>query len=220
MILSFILSLLLLSSSALAEVEITPPYECSPVVDSPRTGSAPECLPEGWRSGLDAYCQPISMTKISRVQADSLFRELAADPAIPFRYLPDGCQARAQRMAEILLSRGIHPGKIFVKGKFEVPNQWDPHWPIVRWQFHVGLVVSTEEGNFVIDPSLFAEPVSVERFLATFKTFPVSRIDEVYLTGPYTYELNHRALLLDDFRARDLQCGAELLKAGLIFQGN
>lgn len=209
----------LLSAPASAEFEIPPPYECSPVADSPRTESAPLCLAEGWRSGLDAYCQPLAFTAISRERAGALFRELAADPEIPFRFLPDGCQARAQRMAEILLARGVRAGKVFVKGKFELPNPFDPLWPVVRWQYHVAIVVSTEEGNLVIDPSLFSGPVGLEHFLGTFRAFPVSRIDEVYLTGPFTYELNHRALLLEGFRARDLECGAGLLRAGLVLQG-
>ncbi len=217
---AYILSFLFLFSvPAGADFEIPPPYECSPVADSPRVESAPLCLAGGWRSGLDAFCQPLSFTAISRDRAESMFRELVADPAIPFRFLPDGCQARAQRMAEILLARGVRAGKIFVKGRFELPNPFDPLWPVVRWQYHVAIVVRTEEGNIVIDPSLFAAPVSLEQFLDTFRAFPVSRIDEVYLTGPFTYELNHRALLLDGFRARDLECGAELLRTGLVLQG-
>lgn len=211
--------LFLFSAPAGADFEIPPPYECSPVADSPRTEGAPLCLAEGWRSGLNAYCQPLAFSVISRERAGSLFRELAADPEIPFRFLPDGCQARAQRMAEILLTRGVRAGKVFVKGRFELPNPYDPLWPVVRWQYHVAIVVRAKEEVLVIDPSLFSAPVSLGQFLSAFRAFPVSRIDEVYLTGPYTYELNHRALLLDGFRARDLDCGAGLLRAGLVLQG-
>ena len=210
---------LILGHSAKADFETPPPYECSPIAETSRRLDAPKCLAEGWRNGQDAYCETLAITKISLWQSLALFRELAQDPAIPFRFLPDGCQARAQRMAESLLSRGVRPAKLFVKGKFELSNLWDPLWPVVRWQYHVAIVVSTEEGNKVIDPSLFSEPVSIDRFLSTFREFPVSRIDEVFLSGPHTYELNHRALVLDGFRERDLACGAELLRTGLVLQG-
>jgi len=214
-----LITLFLFSAIASADYEIPPPYECSPVGDSPSASLPPLCLPEGWRAGLDAYCQPLFLTAISRARAESLFQELAGDPEIPFRFLPDGCQARAQRMAEILLLRGVRSAKVFVKGRFELPNPSDTLWPVVRWQYHVAIVVSTDEGKMVIDPSLFASPVRLEYFLDTFRAFPVSRMDEVYLTGPYTYELNHRALQLEGFRARDLECGAEMLRTGLILQG-
>ncbi len=70
----------------------------------------------------------------------------------------------------------------------------------------------------VIDPSLFSKPVSVDEFVSKLASFPVSRIDELYFTNAYVYELNHRALELHDFRDRGLVCMQEMLSAGLSLQ--
>ena len=217
MLLFLIFPLLLPALSALANFEINPPYECSPKGDSPRHLGSPSCLENSVREERDAYCEPISISELDASEADQIFRELAENPEIPFRFLPDGCQARAQRMAEIFIKKGFYPAKIFVKGKFEFENPWDPLWR-VRWQYHVAIVLKVHRELVVMDPSLFSKPVGIEYFLDFFRQLPVTKIDEVFLTDPYVYELNHRDLILSGFRSRDLECGEELIRTGLIFQ--
>lgn len=222
-ILLLFLPAFLLSAPALrAEVEIPPPYECSPLGDSPRTTLPPLCLDSGVQNLTDAYCEPLEISEVKESEARDWFRALASHADLPFRFLPDGCQARAQRISELLLAEGIRPGKLFIRGKFGFDNPYDSLWP-VRWQFHVAIVLRVqgekgEGGLRVLDPALFSRPVSVEDFRARFAAFSVSRIDEVYLTGPFTYELNHRPLRLSGFRARDLECGAELLRTTRLLQ--
>lgn len=221
----FLLFLALLPRPSQAFDE-APPYECSPRADTPRVSLPASCLlpKTGEQSGpaTDAFCRALPLTVVTESEASSLFREFAADPSLPFRFLPDGCQARAQRMAQLLLAKGIQSGKVFIKGKFELENPWDPLWP-ARWQYHTApvLLVKVAEGRNelrVIDPSLFARPVTLPEFASRFASFKSSRIDDLYLTGPFTYELNHRDLELYDFRPRDLECGAQMIHTGLIFE--
>lgn len=215
--------------------EDNPPYECSPPT-APFIPHAPACVysgnnaakiePDTINSGEavvpDAFCQPVALPAITESEAARLYQEFAASAELPFRFLNDGCQARAQKMAQILLSRNLKLAKIFIKGRFELDNPHDVLWP-VKWQYHVAPLVAVRAASGktelrVLDPSLFAGPVSPQEFVARFRAFRVSRIDEIYFTSPFIYELNHRSMPLQDFRPEDMACMESMLRTGRSLQ--
>jgi len=87
---------------------------------------------------------------------------------IPFTYPDSGCHARAHRMCELMLERGIVAGKIWSFGNLWVRTPNSPRCR-VPWRFHVAPVVRIEAGAGealrVLDPALFDAPVSRRRWL-------------------------------------------------------
>ncbi|MBM3819918.1 MAG: hypothetical protein FJW14_13010 [Acidimicrobiia bacterium] len=89
---------------------------------------------------------------------------------IPFAYVKDGCTARAHRMCELMLERGVRPGKVWLFGRLRVPTSSYPASDcVVPWKYHVAPVVQVRVGGrielFAIDPALFKrQAVPVERW--------------------------------------------------------
>jgi hypothetical protein len=85
-------------------------------------------------------------------------------PCIPFLYPDDGCWARAHEMCRLMINAGLKPKKVWIKGSLHVNTKNNPNCH-VSWGWHVaptlcvrGLWFQTQ--RMVIDPSLFAAPVS------------------------------------------------------------
>lgn len=92
-------------------------------------------------------------------------------PCIPFLYPDDGCWGRAHEMCRLMLAAGVKPSKVWIQG-----------WPLVAatknhpnckvtWGWHVAptLCVRTlwcTKETYVIDPSLFTGPVTVDTWKA------------------------------------------------------
>ncbi len=88
------------------------------------------------------------------------------DYCIPFQYVVDGCYARAHKMRQIMLEEyELSCEKVFsyedVTGSLAV----DAGDCCVYWWYHVAplVTVKTDLGpvKYVIDPSMFDEPVSI-----------------------------------------------------------
>ena len=86
----------------------------------------------------------------------------AVSPCIPFMYPFDGCWARAHDMCRRMLVQGITPQKVWIHGSLTVKSANSPNCT-VPWGWHVAPIVDVDLGNgpqsFVIDPSIFDEPV-------------------------------------------------------------
>ncbi len=90
------------------------------------------------------------------------------DYCIPFQYVVDGCYARAHKMRQIMLEEyNVSCEKVFsyedVTGFLAV----DAGDCCVYWWYHVAPLVTLKgaDGSFtkwVVDPSMFNEPVSIE----------------------------------------------------------
>ncbi|MEZ5012789.1 MAG: protein-glutamine glutaminase family protein [Chitinophagales bacterium] len=89
------------------------------------------------------------------------------DYCIPFQYVVDGCYARAHKMRQIMIDQfGYSCEKVF---SYEGPSGYlavDAGDCCVYWWYHVAPLVTVQMPHgikkFVVDPSMFDEPVSIE----------------------------------------------------------
>jgi hypothetical protein len=81
---------------------------------------------------------------------------------IPFAYPDDGCWGRAHEMCRLFIGAGIQPDKVWIYGRLHVVSQNKPDCN-VYWGWHVAPTLQVNVGRaiqtYVIDPSLFPEPV-------------------------------------------------------------
>jgi hypothetical protein len=104
---------------------------------------------------------------ISPEEAERLFQEAAAMDDIPFKYVDDGCYARAEKMIERLQKEGVHLDKVFASGGMLQAGEQ------IEWAWHVAPVVWVREkdgsrSSRVIDPSLMKHAVTASEWLAAF----------------------------------------------------
>jgi Glutaminase len=86
-------------------------------------------------------------------------------PCIPFLYPDDGCWARAHEMCRLMITMGLTPRKVWIQGGLYTSTKNNPTCG-VRWGWHVAPTLCVrgpgifQTQDMVIDPSLFATPVS------------------------------------------------------------
>ena len=127
---------------------------------------------------------------ISLKTAQKLFKKLAADPNVPFKFPEDGCYARAHYMAQQLEKSKIISAKIFLHGEYlHVDAPTSPNKE-VYWGYHVAPVVKVKVGKdivpMVFDPSIFDGPVHVKEWEA-IQTRPPGRFGSSYYTRRFQY---------------------------------
>lgn len=104
-----------------------------------------------------------AMTVVSsEAELMKLFNYLKNQP-IPFKYIADGCYARAHKMRQLMLQKGIECKKQFVYGSLRAFNGYC----CTSWVYHVAPLVKVKTSNGrvvekIIDPSMFQEPVAPE----------------------------------------------------------
>jgi len=104
--------------------------------------------------------------------ANQLFAHMASRHDIAFRYLRDGCSARAHLMIRDMQAHGIQAGKVWAfppgQGQSLAPSGG------IHWRYHVAPVVHVHSAHgdvpMVIDPSLFNRPVTVAEWRQHQKT--------------------------------------------------
>lgn len=95
---------------------------------------------------------------------------------IPFMYPDDGCWGRAHEMCRLMIAMGVKPRKVwinYVGSLLKVSTRNHPHCQ-VQWTWHVAPTLCvrgrwfafTCPEDYVIDPSLFAAPVTVATWKA------------------------------------------------------
>ncbi|MDR2415543.1 MAG: hypothetical protein LBD75_02815 [Candidatus Peribacteria bacterium] len=92
---------------------------------------------------------------------------VASNYCIPFRYATDGCFARAHYMRKILSDYGYNCWKIFSFGDLQATSL--ATGCCAEWDWHVAVIVNVDTGvstaQYVFDPSLFSQPISVSTWL-------------------------------------------------------
>lgn len=159
-------------------------------------------------------------------QAKQLFDDMNAltcdpvtvtPPCIPFMYPFNGCWARAHQMCRLMLAQGITPQKVWIHGNLLVKSANSSNC-LVSWAWHVAPIVEVDLGtgpqSYVIDPSIFSEPVS-QAVWASVQGDPNATLQvtswTIYIgstTDPYPYNqpdpwvdadlLNFRTLLQNE----------------------
>jgi len=125
---------------------------------------------------------------VTPAQAAQIFKLMAAQSDIPFKYPKDGCYARSHAMEQRILGLRIRPIKVwaFPLSTGESLVAKTPHDPrgYVTWSYHVAPCVRVRDSYgkiqaMVIDPSLFRQPVSVATWTAAM---PSTRRRHAYVT--------------------------------------
>ena len=128
------------------------------------------CWPWRWR-----FCWPWRWFYcISKKKAQQVFDTLNATscnpltvppPCIPFLYPDDGCWGRAHEMCRLMINMNLKPKKVWIQGSLHVVTKNKPNCH-VYWGWHVAPTLCVRKCWFwgtqqmVIDPSLFAHPVT------------------------------------------------------------
>jgi hypothetical protein len=110
---------------------------------------------------------PVGYTVTPR-QAIQVFRWMASQRDIAFRYPTDGCYARAHLMILRMQKAGFKPAKVWSFANGEELYVRTPNIPrgYVTWKYHVApiLRVRLKDGRqrwYVIDPALFKAPATL-----------------------------------------------------------
>jgi hypothetical protein len=130
------------------------------------------------------------VTVLSPQKAEELFKLLAEDKNVPFRFADEGCYARAHYMAQKLERLGVISGKVFIEGQYlHVASPESPNKE-VYWGFHVASVVKVRVGNkienMVFDPSIFSKPVTIAEW-EDIQTRPPGRFKTAYFGKRFQY---------------------------------
>lgn len=111
---------------------------------------------------------------VSTSRAQQVFDAMAATscaplsvpaPCIPFLYPDDGCWARAHEMCRLMIAMGLSPKKVWIQGSLYAATRNSPACG-VWWGWHVAPTLCVrgprlfQKREMVIDPSLFAAPVT------------------------------------------------------------
>jgi uncharacterized Zn-binding protein involved in type VI secretion len=131
-------------------------------------------------------------------QAEWLYNYLDKQrDAIPFEYAQNGCEARADRMCELIDSLGIPVEKQWLRatrasGQLAVAIPKHPRGE-VKWNWHVAPVIAVAlpggPQKKVIDPSLgFQKPVTIQAWIEKQTTRPAETV-----TGATPKEVYRRA---------------------------
>jgi hypothetical protein len=113
---------------------------------------------------------------LSMDQVALLFFILSSIESIAFKFPRDGCYARAQIMANLLISAGVSPRKAWT---FSSDAASDPLWVDstnvpegrVEWGYHVAPTVEVTQPDgsvqtMVIDPSMYDHPVRLDQWVS------------------------------------------------------
>jgi len=171
--------------------------------------------PLGRTTFKDLHGTTQTVSVVNDEYALKLFQEMTVQNKIPFGFPEDGCFARAHEMSYQLQEKGIFTGKVFAIGQFRVASN-KALKGAVTWGFHVApfLIVNSGKGEeiWVIDPSLFYEPISLQNWLEKLTAQPKSKLSNVYLASRFIYHPSNKDLRLTKFRATDLDAAHRIMR--------
>src|SRR5207249_4731468 len=105
---------------------------------------------------------------VKEAKAGEVFKWMARQRDIAYRYPIDGCYARAQLMVERMQKQGFYPFKVwaFANGDSLYARTRNHPRGHVTWSYHVAPVLRVRQENktqrwYVIDPSLFDRPMPI-----------------------------------------------------------
>lgn len=138
---------------------------------------------------------PVNLT-VTMSRARDLFHWCASQAnarppgvAIAFRYPIDGCYARAELMIEMMRNKKYHPYRVWsvANGEPLHARSRNVKAGYVEWGYHVAPILRVREPGkpqkwYVIDPSLFNEPVTIARWENAQKKGPGSPMPYITLT--------------------------------------
>jgi hypothetical protein len=113
--------------------------------------------------GLSAVPLNVAQQMFNLVALQTCDPTTVPPPCIPFLYPDDGCWGRAHEMARLMGVAGQQPRKVWIYGRLQAASRNSPNCA-VYWGWHVATTLEVQNSmggsdTFVIDPSLFGQPV-------------------------------------------------------------
>jgi hypothetical protein len=128
----------------------------------------------------DVRVLPVAQT-VTYQKAVEVFKLMASQNDIAFRYPTDGCYARTQLMVERMQAKSLTPYKIWSVANGEELFAKTKNHPrgYVTWAYHVAPVLRVRNTDnsqrwYVIDPSLAAQPMTLSKWEQAQKRTPSS----------------------------------------------
>lgn len=121
-----------------------------------------------------------SSREVTLAEVHRLFREMAGQRQIAFRFVEDGCYARAHLMMRHMQDRGFHPVRVwsFSNGESLHVKTSLMSRGYVEWRYHVAPAIPIQANGrtvyLVIDPSLFNRPVTLDEWVKVQRKGPTS----------------------------------------------
>ncbi len=127
---------------------------------------------------------PAGVSQVSLEKVKQVFAQMKAQQNIAYRYPIDGCYARAHLMGKLMQQQGLKPGKVWAFDDQAMEDKKAPPRLYAKtanhpkgevwWKYHVAPALGVRDASgklyiYVIDPSLFNEPVTVGRWRARMK---------------------------------------------------
>jgi hypothetical protein len=161
----------------------------------------------------------IQISSIDKKDAESLFKAMASDKDISYKFARDGCYARATAMARIAEKRDIKVGKIFAEGILQAELSDGP-LPVARWGWHVAPVVfvktkGSKSVPMVFDPVLFDRPATEDEWkqkLLHETPDYKPRLDKVYYGSRFQYKIDLLEGNKSNWREWDLKNTKEVME--------
>ncbi len=144
--------------------------------------------------------QKIDLSVLSDVEAKKMFDEIISHDEIPFGYPMDGSYARAHKMVRLMDEQGITAGKAFIEGKLYADSKFGE----VGWGYQVAPVVLVKVNGkvnpYIIDPSLFDQPVPYETWRAKMLVKKKAVINSEYYTNRFAYDPDDKNSKYTDYQ--------------------
>ncbi len=171
--------------------------------------------PIGKTSIKDLRGKRFAISVVNYEYALKIFHYMTAQEQIPFGFPQDGCFARAHEMSYLLEKQGIITGKVMATGVFRIQSD-KTEKGAVTWGFHVAPVIVVDDGTgrsvWVIDPSLFTEPVPLESWLAILTSHPKASLKNAYLTTRYVYHPSRKNKGIRTWDPEDREAAKKLMR--------
>lgn len=171
----------------------------------------------------DLLNKTLIVSVLSYDELDKIFKMLASQEYIPFKYPEDGCYARAHEMSRILEEKGIITAKVFIEGNLRVETTNSPKG-YVEWWYHVAPVVKVKEAGkeaiYVIDPSIFNKPMPVEKWFEIQTSHDPNAVNskETYYNERFHYQPMDKNTNMSEFRKEDLEDVKDTMKRYMLIQ--
>lgn len=130
--------------------------------------------------------------------AQEIFAEISQRSNIPFDF-PDGCHAKAQKIAMLLEAKGIIVGKSFVEGQIFYKS----HWGESFWLFHVAPYIFVQSSGkihkMIIDPFLADHLLNYDEWISIISKDHRTKIIDNYDTNRFIYDPSVKTNTYNDY---------------------
>lgn len=155
--------------------------------------------------------QKIELTVVSEELLNRVFKLLAAREDIPYAYLHGESWAIAHTVARILEDNQIIAGKAFVEGEIylDAKPSIAAHLGEAGLKYYIAPVVMVRKGNavvpYILDPSLFSEPVPQKTWKAKLLAKPKAKFTREYYTNRFATDIADKDAKLTGYSDEGLE---------------